>query len=145
MDLTEFLTARYDEEAAALERIEDHSEPWRGEWEIKNGTLYTHNGWCLAVLMRTEALSGQWRPGVLEHIVRYDPSRVLADIAAKRRILERHSSYDFPADEDDGPGDYAWTPSCDHCFKPWPCPDLLDLAAQYADRPGFDPTWTVQP
>jgi hypothetical protein len=71
------------------------------------------------------------------------PARVLADIAAKRRILARHSSFDFPADEDDGPGDYAWTPSCDHCHQPWPCPDLLDLAAPFADRRGFRPEWRI--
>lgn len=83
MDITEFLNARLDEDQAALEQIEDHSEPWRGEWIIKAGTLYTYNGWCLAVIARDYP----WNPRVLEHIAAHDPARVLADITAKRKRL----------------------------------------------------------
>lgn len=43
-------------------------------------------------------------------------------------VVDRHGHYDFPADKDDGPGDYAWTPHCAYCWKPWPCPDLADVA-----------------
>lgn len=66
------------------------------------------------------------------------------DIAAKRRILGRHSSFDFPANEDDGPGDYSWTPWCDGCPQKWPCPELRDLAAPFANHPGYDPAWAVE-
>lgn len=48
--------------------------------------------------------------------------------AALLAVVERHGTYDFPADQDDGPGDYTWTPHCDYCWKPWPCPDLADIA-----------------
>lgn len=81
---------------------------------------------------------------VADHIVTWDPARVLAEIAAKRRILGRHRDYDFPPDPDDGPGDYAWTPRCDTCFETWPCPTLLDLAAPYAGHPDYDPAWKAE-
>jgi len=128
--IVQFIAAQLDADEAAIEAIEDRSEPWRGEWEIKNSTLYTYNGWCLAAY-------GNWNPDVLRHIVRWDPARALAEIAAKRRILERHANYDFPYNPDDGPGDYAWTPSCDECHEPWPCLDVRDVAAPYADRKGW--------
>lgn len=150
MDIAEFLTARCDEEAAALQQIEDHSEPWRGRWGIKSGTLYTYNGWCLAALMVTEALSGRWRPGVLEHIVRYDPARVLADLAAKQGMLALHRPERDLRIRD---GRYVEDPpKCSICFQPypkrgsaepWPCPTLRYLAAPYVAHPDYDPAWTV--
>lgn len=76
-----------------------------------------------------------------EYIARHNPARVLAEVDAKRRILDRHASYDFPADLEDGPGAYSWTGRCDHCHEPWPCPDLRDVAAPLADRPGYREDW----
>lgn len=75
----------------------------------------------------------------------WEPSRVLREIAVKRRILERHRDCDFPFNPDDGPGDYAWTGRCDYCHEAWPCPELRDLAAGYADRPGYKPGWAPEP
>ena len=83
------------------------------------------------------------------HIVRHDPSRVLRQVAAYRRTLSRHQP------RPDG------TPSgreCSVCVDPdgrcdswqehepldWPCADVRDLASIYSDRPGFDPSWTVE-
>ncbi len=48
--------------------------------------------------------------------------------AALLAVVERHGSYDFSPDQDDGPGDYAWTPRCDCCGQEWPCPDLCAVA-----------------
>lgn len=58
------------------------------------------------------------------HAANWDPARVLAEVEAKRAIIERHAS---------GPaGD------CEHDGWPWPCPDVLTLAEVYRDRPGYD-------
>lgn len=138
MDLTEFLTARYDEEAVALKRIEDHSEPWRGEWVIKASTLYTYNGWCLAVTARGYPMD----PQVLAHIVRYDPSRVAAELNAKREILTLHAP--FPNDRDGF--------ICDRCGSgepyeypvDWPCTTVKLLASVYSGHPDFDPAWRTE-
>lgn len=61
--------------------------------------------------------------------------RALADIAAKRRVLNRHQPH--------ATGDclHCEMPHwgvlvCNHCYgKAWPCPDVLDLAAPHADHP----------
>lgn len=126
-DLIAFLTARYDEEGAALERIEDHSEPWRGEWIVKARTLYTYNGWCLAVIAREYP----WRPAVLKHIVAYDPARVLADLTAKRALLDEIEMLTII------PG---WGDDPDRLNRP-AGRMLRALASVYAEHPDFDPAW----
>ncbi|MFD5089349.1 DUF6221 family protein [Amycolatopsis thailandensis] len=72
-----------------------------------------------------------------EHIVRHEPVRVLADVAAKRRILDEvvpkinamdDKIEDEWGDGGEGPHDEAW---------------LLArlLALPYADRPGYCEAW----
>lgn len=123
LDITEFLTARYDEdEAAELARLDRFKTLRRALKES-------------AARIGADTPPPEPTP---------DPrSRVLADIAAKRRRLERHRDFDFPANEDDGPGNYAWTPHCDSCHQPWPCFELRNDASVYADRPGYKPEWAV--
>lgn len=86
MTITDFLTARLDEEESALRAIQDNSEPWRGEWagDEANFALRTRNGWSLARAVTVEA---GFPPGVLAHIARHDPARVLREVAAKRARL----------------------------------------------------------
>lgn len=120
MTITEFLTARLDEEESALRAIQDNSEPWRGEWagDEANFALRTRNGWSLARAVTVEA---GFPPGVLAHIVRYDPARVLRDVDAKRRIL---------ADRWGGPDHHdMW----EH--------HLRLLAAVYDDHPDYRLEW----
>jgi len=74
------------------------------------------------------------------HIARHDPARVLAEVEAKRRILDLHHG-DWPYDPEDGPGDYSWTEQCQGCYKPAPCPTVCLLALPYADRPGYQEEW----
>ncbi|MET8278287.1 DUF6221 family protein [Micromonospora sp. NPDC005174] len=83
--------------------------------------------------------NGPWGTSLFEvgeHIARHDPARVLAEVDAKRRILDIH--------HDDGHGD------CDGCgldaiglhvHQLDECPTLLALALAYADRPGYRDEW----
>jgi hypothetical protein len=69
-----------------------------------------------------------------------DPARVLADIAAKRRVLARHQPSSLGGCEgcgwDDREGCYR--------YEDEPaCPELRDAAAPFADRPGYNPAWAV--
>jgi hypothetical protein len=75
------------------------------------------------------------------HIVRWDPPRVLAEVEAKRRILDLHAESDFPYDPDDGPGDYSWAAKCMTCYGDDPCPTLRLLALPYAGREGYREEW----
>jgi hypothetical protein len=79
-----------------------------------------------------------------EHVARQDPARTLRAVAAKRRILERHTPH--------GMGDCRVCTAphwgvlvCNHCYgQAWPCPDVLDLVAEYDDQPGYQPEWGPQ-
>jgi hypothetical protein len=74
-----------------------------------------------------------------EHIARHDPARVLAEVAAKRAILDLH-------DPNDTTGKRRW---CVGCIEPdlpglmvrMPCQHARLLAAPYADRPGYRNEW----
>lgn len=84
--------------------------------------------------------------------VDYDPAFVLADITAKRRILAEHATQDVPVLEFRGELIMSG-PECRVCADwdaadmdgppnaPAPCQTLRLLAAPYASRPGYDPTW----
>src|SRR5262245_47654399 len=80
-DLIEFLTARLNDDEAAAQGAADGdgymtwSLPSTGVVEAAGGDL---DG--LVVAPRNTAI----------HIVRWDPARVLAEVAAKRRIIEEH-------------------------------------------------------
>lgn len=64
------------------------------------------------------------------HIARHDPSRVLAEVEAKRGILEAHG------------GDLPEQPMfCGHCEHDTPCPTLRFLAAPYSSHPDYRPEW----
>jgi hypothetical protein len=84
-DLIAFLNARLDEDEAAARAVQDNSDPWPGQWEAdEHHRLRTFNGWTLAV---PGTPGGEFKPGVLAHIARHDPARVLRDVEADRRLL----------------------------------------------------------
>lgn len=76
--------------------------------------------------------SGPWYTG--PHIAHHNPARVLREVAAKRRVLGRHVPHRLGAD-------YAWCEWCRPQVEVWPCPDLLDLAAVWADHPDYRQEW----
>ena len=80
-------------------------------------------------------------PEWVEEAERYGANftRVLAECAAKRAILEIHSTHapefcdicsTLNADMDGFAEDH-----------PWPCPTIRAVASVYADRPGFRDEW----
>lgn len=81
-----------------------------------------------------------------EHITRHDPPHVLADIAAKRRLIARHTGH--------GMGGCFTLPARGVCERPhhgvkvcnwdqhrWPCADLVDLIGLFGQHPDYDPEW----
>lgn len=75
-----------------------------------------------------------------QHIALWDPARALAEIEAKRQILELHSGGDFPADPDEL-GGYSWTAHCTRCGEPAPCAEVRLLALPYVGRDGWREDW----
>jgi hypothetical protein len=65
------------------------------------------------------------------HIARHDPARVLAEVTAKRRIIDAHDEHYAPAE--------LFCPTCEGQYPP--CQTLRLLASVYAGRPGWRSEW----
>lgn len=78
---------------------------------------------------------------VAEHIARWDPAAVLADLDAKRRIVARHTD---PRHLCPDPVDPDWLVyiAGERTTLTYPCGDLLDLARPYSDRLDYLPEWS---
>jgi hypothetical protein len=87
------------------------------------------------------------------HIARHDPVRVLADIKAKRAILELHDGehycpelktgvypHDWPSAAPWGSAGEAWRHASSEHFE-GPCPTLRLLAQPFAGKEGFREEW----
>lgn len=147
MDIVEFLTAQYDEEEQLAKHAAHLAREGGTRWVVST-TRYVEDYAFVSICTpppNVIEVAGSGFDGTggvhglvyAEHIARHDPARVLAETAAKRRILARHarcgSGIGWCAD---GGHELDWSPA--HCFE------LADLAAPYADHPDFDPAWKVE-
>lgn len=112
-DLIEFLRARLDEDERIARRAGD-SFRQIGE----TGVIVATDG-----DRAEECASANWA-GIAEQIVRHDPARVLREVEAKRRIVDRYAWLRENGDT----GDVAWV--------------LPLLALPYADHPDYQQEWT---
>lgn len=77
------------------------------------------------------------------YVARHDPARVLREVAAKRRVMQRHHRSDASTVSD-------YCAGCAHDPEGWPeielndCPELRDLAAVYSDHPDYRPEWAPE-
>ncbi len=171
--LTEFLTARLDEDAVAAQAA--FPGPWRHdpgkEWFVDSDKLRAaragvrQSGGEEAVLAGHALVVGVAATGPsddpqsmadAEHIARHDPARVLADVEAKRRIVALHEPKTSTWPKAHGMEPYVER-TCTECgtgrqepgdpadFWPtdWPCPTLRMLALPFADHPQFRAEWRV--
>jgi hypothetical protein len=146
--LTEFLQARLAEDEQVAQAATPG--PWSaGEyypdvWEI-NGP--THN-------IAWESRDGDIGRGDATHIVRWDPARVLAEVQAKRRIIEavqrRRAGHPGRHESEEGVElesglDFQLYGPCARCDE-WnrttlPIYAARLLAPAYAEHPGYRPEW----
>lgn len=126
MTITEFLTARYDEEEAAARAVieqQEHVYPapeFVVGYEWSRLTRHTSGG-C-----GVESVAGA-----------PSPARVLREVAAKRAVVDLHVC---SCSVDCG---YCGACSGDHGSDPTPapCDTLRHMAAVYADHPDHDRRW----
>jgi hypothetical protein len=129
-DLIEFIRAQLADDERVAREAGSRALTWpaTGTWYLEG---VEHN-----VVGQEEAFC---HPHNVEHIARHDPARVLAEVDAKRRILDRHR-----------PIELFSSMYCTYCGVlggqrardvNWPCPEILDAAAPYADRPGYRESW----
>ena len=136
LSIADFLNARLAEDEAAARAVPTDGAPWHDQWVNDDGyALRTVNDHVLAYGHHGEPM----KPGLLDHIARHDPARVLREVTAKRAIIELHgrshecSTYDHNGDVD----------HCSWCLDPEDCSTLKALAAIYADHAEYNPEWAV--
>lgn len=130
MDLMEFLRARLDEDEQAAKAAT--SGPWRyseGKHWRKPGTSWFEEavfagevGRAATCVAGTGETDDPQSMADAAFIARHDPARALAEVTAKRRILQRYA---------------------DNAVDEWPLFPLLELAAVYADHPDYREEWRV--
>lgn len=116
-------------------------EDWEPDRPVPEGWISTH---LVAQINDVPGGPNQAR-WIAEHIARHDPSRVLREVAAKRRVLERHD----PVEVWNNGGKRVAYVECSTCAEgvgermavDWPCPELTGMAAIWVDHPDFDPSW----
>lgn len=170
-DIAQFLAARLDEDEAAAVRAA-RPEPWvkpqpsRPDWYVQFWADERDRAAVVAdpessayPIVATLGYDGndeadeELAEGRVEHIARHDPARVLAEVAAKRRIVELHTSGSYRTYHCDN-GDHIQEWQCERAKEPYTehrycevcsheCVELPLLAAPYADHPDFDPSWRV--
>lgn len=143
MTLLEFLEARLAEDEAIARAVEDRSAPWDGQWKSDGpDALRTYNDWVL--------FHGNGRPlapGLVDHVARHDPVRVLAEVEAKRDLIDLVLGYEAGID-----GEFGCCHKAD-AIAEGECPEnLVDdieglrmLAAPYAGHVDYLPEWAVTP
>lgn len=156
-DLVAFLKARLDVDEQAA-RATGALYPWvatdDGEvFEVPGNLQDPHRcpehvvgipNMCSDLLVASgEDITDQLDTERAQHIVRHDPVRVLAEVQAKRRIIDLHQ----PRGVQGGPP-YHWTCTfCDRApaawdnYTEWPCLTLRLLALPYASCEGYRGAW----
>jgi hypothetical protein len=135
-DLVAFITARLDEdEAVADAGARRAGMPWRAGPQPG-----TPGGLVIDDLGLVGSTGGRY---AADHIARHDPARVLREVVAKRALVKRHRPEvaGYGPLEDDL---YCKAESSDEDLwyaKPWPCTDILALAAIYSDHPDYREEW----
>lgn len=152
MELVEFLKERLDEdEAAARAGISGQADP-------ENGWGYIQDGVSRGALTPHVGIIHEYIQAA--HIIRWHPTRVLAEVAAKRRIIEWHESWpvltetepEFTTTTTDVGGmtfamskRIAWLTTQEYRARfgdePPSSPILRLLALPYADHPEYDESW----
>lgn len=125
-DLTAFLTGRYDtEEHAARFATRYNSGTWTlmASCTIDMGTRRDTDGDTWGGVFATDS-----DPGAAQHILDWQPARVLRTVAAKRHRLDLHRPRGG---------------TCPACAVPGPCETLLTDAAEYEGAPGWRETWRL--
>jgi len=119
-----FLEARLGEDEAAAREAYYEGQRWITEEE----GVYRYPD--------DELVHSADRKADARHIARYDPARVLREVAAKRKILERYErAAAIP------PSIAAFTRGQDDGYRQACLDALHDDAAVYVAHPGYNPAW----
>ena len=131
-----FGSARLDEdEAAARAAADTAAVDWHatGAVTATGPVILVASGEYDDVEVATVDLGGD---DIAAHIARHDPARVLREVEAGRRTLQRHRTCGSGHGYCDGVIDG------DRTRRTWPlCDDLADLLYRWADHSDYNPAW----
>lgn len=148
-DLVDFLNAQFDEDERVARGADvKQGDPhwWVSPVQASGGVDFTvRSGRDYRPIARVQRLDGdEDEPAgildgaaVAEHIARWDPDRVLDEIAAKREVLAKYHGVLIQAERrphDEGARGYEVAMS--HA--------VLALAQPFAGRPGWRPEWATE-
>jgi hypothetical protein len=154
-DLVSWLRAQLDDDERVARAAHDPEYPWVIE-QPEPGSPSWYHPQLLGKNLISSSDPATLTPDEGEHIARWDPTRVLAEIDAKRRILELHapqpSHYVGARFIWDEPGALQCSHCADLCHSrsglacdtpdaPYPCPTVSLLALSLADRAGYREEW----
>ncbi|MCX4540485.1 DUF6221 family protein [Streptomyces sp. NBC_01565] len=128
-DLVQFLRARLDED----EQTARAATP--GPWAVDGGSVYVGRP-INEVVDYSESAA---------HIARHDPARVLAEVDAKRQMLDIHAAMDSKGERITGCTTCSWRDYMDDLWVSWPCPTLRLMLIPYADHSDYRAEWAIQP
>ena len=141
MDITEFLTARYDEDEGVARAVDVDDDPSDGRWRVEEASDYTgirewrvgaDVSWGFSWAART------YDEVAAAYIVTWDPARALADLTAKRAIVAEYRTHaEHRQRYGDKETDYSWGA---RTKLDWIC---KLLAAPYAEHPDYDLAWRI--
>lgn len=151
--LTDFLLERVAEDetvAQSARALQDHGDD---RWYVDGPAEKSRKWWVYATGEKFH------HEATADHIARHDPARVLAECAARRRVVELHTDcYEECAWKygetvyDSGPvvtvlpsrpGDGLMVRRSIATRPAIGCPTLLALAAIHSSHPDFDPAWRL--
>lgn len=124
-DLVGFLKARLDEDERLARGHRQPSPSW-GDFDMDGELRDDVNAGTVAYIPHA---------GDRAHIARHDPARVLADVDAKRRTVDRHAQCGTGSGYCDD-GGHGWDGG-----DVLGCADLADLALPYADHADYREGW----
>lgn len=149
-ELVAWLTAQLDtDEQTARDACHGTKGHWRRPARDPYGDAGRIEGDDDEVVVYDE---GSPTPLQADHIIRHDPARVLAEVDAKRRILNLHYPVDGRVYSDESPGDFKTVSVCAVCSyldreeepadeQPYPCLTVRLLALPHAGHPGWREEW----
>lgn len=127
-DLVEFLRARIAEDERTARAT---TGPWKYHRET-GGVVLAAAGYVPEL---SEIISTPRKPSDARHMVRWDSARVLAEIKAKRRIVQELSTvteWNWPS-QSDGAVPMEYVEALRHVLKLHALP--------YAEHPDYDEAW----
>ena len=156
-DLLQFLRARLDEDERVARAATEGpwwynpGKQWLGpeafeKYDLRQGEEFVGYGGphpFTGAVCATGPANNMQSMQDAEHIARHDPARVLAEVEAKRRIIEEHK----PAVPKGRPNRERGCLTCttaqewDAAANEANCLTLRLLASPYADRPGYREEW----